>query len=102
MLNIGKVRFFALLKAYRRDGRAFSIEYLRKTPGKLSTDVEAHIKKELLREKELVEDRELPISSYNFSALRDRLKKKGMHVSTTTTTKTSRSIPPPARSPGIA
>jgi len=87
MLNIGKTRFFALLKAYRRDGQAFSIEYLRKTPGKLCADVEVHIKKELLREKELVEDRELPISSYNYSALRDRLNKKGVHVSTTTITK---------------
>ena len=87
MLNIGKTHFFALLKDYRQDPQAFSITYQRKTPAKLSVNVEAEIKKELLREKELVEDRELPISSYNYTALRDRLKKKGIRVSTTTITK---------------
>jgi transposase len=87
MLNIGKTHFFALLKDYRQDPQAFSIAYQRKTPAKLSVNAEAEIKKELLREKELVEDRELPISSYNYTALRDRLKKKGIRVSTTTITK---------------
>jgi transposase len=87
MLNIGKTHFFALLKDYRQDPQAFSIAYKRKTPAKISVNAEAEIKKELLREKELVEDRELPISSYNYTALRDRLKKKGIRVSTTTITK---------------
>jgi hypothetical protein len=42
------------------------------------------IERELLREKEIVEDKRLPISGYNYSALRDRLKKKGIEVSVTT------------------
>jgi hypothetical protein len=37
-----------------------------------------------LREKELVENQDLPISSYNYAALADRLEKEGVKVSTTT------------------
>jgi hypothetical protein len=38
----------------------------------------------LNREKELIEDPEIPISGYNYSALRDRLRKEGMEVSVNT------------------
>jgi hypothetical protein len=84
MLNIGKTRFFALLREYRQDAQTFSIDYQRKTHARLSEAIEAEIKQELLREKGLVEDRQLPISGYNYAALRDRLKKKGTQVSATT------------------
>jgi len=84
MLDIGKTRFFALLKEYRRDPDAFSVAYERPTPGRLPAAVEAEIERELLREKEIVEDKRLPISGYNYSALRDRLEKKGIEVSVTT------------------
>jgi transposase len=84
ILGIGKTRFFALLKEYRQDAAAFSIAYERHTPGRLSAAVEAEIERELLREKEIVEDKRLPISGYNYSALRDRLRKKGIKVSVTT------------------
>ena len=43
--------------------------------------------KELQREKELVENPQLPITSYKYSAIRDRLEKKGFKVSATTITK---------------
>jgi hypothetical protein len=84
MLGISKTRFFTLLKKYRQDPEAFSVAYERHTPGKLSADVEAAIERELLREKEIVEDKRLPISGYNYSALRDRLKREGIKVSVTT------------------
>jgi transposase len=83
-LGIGKTRFFALLKQFRNPSSAFSIDYRRKSTSRLSGEVEDMIRKELLREKELVEDAELPISSYNYAALADRLKKGGVQVSTTT------------------
>ncbi len=86
MLDIGKTRFFALLKEYQQSPVTFSITYARDTPARLSTRVEAAIKKELLREKALVDDPQLPISDYNYSALRDRLKKTGITVSATTIT----------------
>src|SRR3989304_2571653 len=61
-LGIGKTRFFALLKEYRQNPKAFFPSYKRATPAKLAAAVEAEIERELLREKELVEDRRLPIS----------------------------------------
>ncbi len=84
VLQINKTRFFALLKEYRHDPEAFSINYERGTPARLSAKVEAAIAEELLCEKKLVEDARLPISSYNYSALRDRLWKKGHSVSVNT------------------
>ena len=84
MLGIGKTRFFALLKEYQKDPEAFSVAYERHTPDRVSANVEAEIERELLREKAIVEDKRLPISGYNYSALRDRLKKKGIKVSVNT------------------
>lgn len=83
-LGIGKTRFFALLKQYREDPAAFSLEYQRRSRTRLSIAVEEKIRGELQREKALVENKELPISSYNYAALNDRLKKAGVKVSTTT------------------
>ena len=65
MLNIGKTRFFALLKEYQQSPATFAIAYERDTPARLPASVEAAIEKELLREKELVDDPQLPISDYN-------------------------------------
>lgn len=84
LLEIGKTRFFALLQAYRQDPDAFCLAYVRTTPPRLSADVEVAIAEELLREKALVDDPRLPISGYNYSALRDRLARKGVYVSVTT------------------
>jgi len=58
-LGIGKTRFFALLKQYRRHPEIFSIDYQRKNKARLSTEVEEQIRTELLRDKELIEDKEL-------------------------------------------
>jgi len=51
------------------------VGYERSTPKRIGAEVEQAIRKELQREKKLVEDERLPISSYNYSALHDRLKK---------------------------
>ena len=83
-LGIGKSHFFVLLKVYREDPKKFSVGYERNTPGRIGPETEQAIRKELQAEKKLVEDERLPISSYNYSALRDRLKKKGMQVSVPT------------------
>lgn len=83
-LGIGKTRFFALLKQFLSDPDSFSIDYQRSSKGRLSAEVEEKIRLELQRDKQLIEDKELPISSYNYAALADRLKKTGIKVSTTT------------------
>ncbi len=92
LLEIGKTRFFALLKVYRQDPQAFAIAYQRISPGRLSDQAEREIQRELLREKALIEDKDLPIQDYNYTALADRLKKKGVHVSTTTITRRAKML----------
>jgi len=84
VLGMGKTRFFALLKRYRQDPEGFSVNYQRPTRARLSAVVEVEIERGLLRDKELVEDPRLPISGYNYSALRDRLARKGIKVSLNT------------------
>ena len=74
ILGIGKTRFFALVKKYRKDPDSFSIEYKRKdATRKISKDIEDNIMKELVIEKKLVEDPEVPLRSYNYSYIADRL-----------------------------
>ena len=84
MLEIGKTRFFVLLKQYREDPDGFTVSYDRATAARLSATAEAEIRKALLQEKALVDDKQLPISCYNYSALRDRLARTGVKVSVTT------------------
>jgi transposase len=84
LLEIGKSRFFTLLQQYRSDPSSMSIEYQRKATGRISAETDQIIRQELKREKDLVEDERLPISSYNYTALRDRLKQKGITVSVPT------------------
>jgi hypothetical protein len=84
VLGVSKSRFFALWRDYRSNPEAFSISYQRTSPGRISSEAEAAMARELLREKALIDDPNLPISSYNYSALRDRLKKQGVEVSLNT------------------
>lgn len=84
LMEIGKTRFFAILKKYRQNPEGFSINYQRASLAKLSVQAEAEIEKALLQEKKIVENPDLPISGYNYAAMRDRLKEKGVQVSTTT------------------
>ena len=81
ILEIGRSRFFTLLEQYRSDSDSFSIEYHRTTPKRLSVHIEKRIKEELMRQKELIENPELPITTYNYSFIRDYLSKNGITVS---------------------
>ena len=83
-LHIGKTRFFALWKRYQAGPDSFSIAYDRPTPGRISPEVEAAIEAELLRDKSLIEDPDIPISGYNYSAVRDRLRKQAITISVNT------------------
>ena len=84
LLGVGRSRFFALLEAYRQDPEGFTVAYRRSAPAKLSPGVEAAIKTALLREKAIVQDPDLPISSYNYTAIQDRLEADKIKVSLTT------------------
>ena len=84
LLEVGKSRFFTLLQQYRANPASMSLEYQRKAIQRINSETDQIIRQELKREKDLVEDKRLPISSYNYTALRDRLKQKGITVSVPT------------------
>ena len=83
-LHLGRSRFFALWRKYRHNPEAFSVTYQRTSPDRVTPATQMAIEQELLREQALVENPELPISGYNYSALRDRLAKQGISVSVNT------------------
>ncbi len=73
ILGIGKTRFFALVKDYRVDPEGFSLHYTKKTRNRIPEGAEINIIKELKIEKKLIEDKDVPLRSYNYSYIRDRL-----------------------------
>jgi hypothetical protein len=77
IFGIGKTRFFALVKEYRKDPNNFSIQYERtaKTRG-ISPDIEKNIIKELTFEKNMIQDKDIALKSYNYSYIKDRLEKE--------------------------
>ena len=84
ILGIGKTRFFALLKEYRQDPAGLSLSYDRTSPCRLPASTEEQIRNELTIEKGLIDDPSLPITSYNYSAVKDRLDKREVKVSLST------------------
>ena len=77
ILGIKKRRFFVLIKNYRENPEAFSIQYTRKNKTRtIPQSAERNIIKELTIEKKLIEDSNVPLRSYNYSYIKDRLEKK--------------------------
>jgi hypothetical protein len=77
ILGIGKSRFFALLKSYQDNPAGFSIQYRRQTKTRsIAPAIESNILKELTIEKRLILDKDVPIRSYNYSYVKNRLQTK--------------------------
>ncbi len=77
ILGLKRRRFFVLLKKYREDPQHFSIDYQRTTPTrKISPSIEENIVKELAIEKAIIQNKEVPLKTYNYSYIKDRLKTK--------------------------
>jgi hypothetical protein len=75
-LEISRRRFFMLLKQYKENPSNFTIQYHRSAPPRcISAEIEQNILKELAIEKEIVRDKEIPLSTYNYSYIKDRLRK---------------------------
>lgn len=83
-LGISKSTFFVLLREYRRNPDEFSLAYHRETPTRIPLRVEKELEKELMMEKSLIDDPALPITTYNYSAIRDRLAKRDIRVALST------------------
>lgn len=85
-LDIKRSRFFDLVKSYRDDPDNFNLDYKRKkTNNKIDAQTEKHIICELKEDKKLIENKDMPIKFYNYSAIRDNLiDKYGIKVSVPT------------------
>lgn len=77
MLQIGRRRFFKLLIEYRKNPDIFSIQYKRnKATRSISLKVEHNIIKELKATKEFIDNKDMPIWSYNYSFIKNDLKSR--------------------------
>jgi hypothetical protein len=75
IMGIKRRRICELVKSYREDPENFSVKYNRVKPTrKISAKAEKAIIDELQFEKELIDDEGIPLRSYNYSYIRDRLK----------------------------
>lgn len=76
--------FYRLLARYRKDPAAFTLAYQRLSPKKVSAVAEHKIQRALLDDQRLIRNREIPVWTYNYSAIRDRLRQEGITVSVPT------------------
>lgn len=76
ILGVKKRRFFDILKEYKTDPKNFSIHYSRKSPQRISKDIEKNIIKELKIDKGIIMDKKNPTDCYNYSYIKDRLQDK--------------------------
>lgn len=92
VLGISRSRLFVLLKEYRRNQDGFSIAYQRESPTRIPAWIEKEIEEELMLERGLIGDSTLPITTYNYSAIRDRLAKRGIKVALSTIINRAKSL----------
>ncbi|MDP2794258.1 MAG: hypothetical protein Q8O25_09310 [Sulfurisoma sp.] len=77
-LGVQRSRFFTLLNTYRHQPDGFSITPPKRanTHRRISPRTEALIIQELQKEKQLIENPDMPVTSYNYSAVRDDVRKR--------------------------
>ena len=77
LLGLKRSQFFEWLKKYKEGSEDFSIEYKRSNEHrKISESLEENIEKELKMDKELIDDRAMPVRFYNYSFIKDQIEKK--------------------------
>ena len=74
ILGIKKRRFFSLVHQYKENPKHFTIQYQRQSPPRIDPETERNILKELTIEKNIIQNKEVPLTSYNYSYVKDRLK----------------------------
>ena len=80
IMDIGRSRFFEILKKYRQNPDTFSLDYSRGSINrKISGEVEDNILTELYIDKCMIEDKSNPIKYYNYSYIKDLLLSKYGH-----------------------
>jgi len=77
ILGIKRSRFFVLLKQYKECSNKFSIQYGRKAKTrKISQSIEHNIIKELRIEKDMIQDKDIPLRYYNYSYIKNLLEER--------------------------
>lgn len=76
ILGIGRRRFFTLVKEYRENPHQFNIQYERISPPRIPPGLEETLLSELSIEKNLIQNKDVPLKSYNYSYVKDRLQKQ--------------------------
>jgi len=84
LLEVKPATFFLLTKKYRENPESFSIAYKRQSPKKVSSRTEKMIKQAILDDKQLIQNPKIPVWTYNYSAIKDRLREEGVCVSVPT------------------
>jgi len=77
ILGSGKSRFFMLLKQYKENPQNFTTQYQRTAPPWIiSPEIEHNILRELTIEKKIILNQQIPLKSYNYSYIKDLLRRK--------------------------
>ena len=86
ILGIKRRRFFELLASFKKDPKEFRIKPSRSNEHrKIDPSVEGNILKELVIDKKTIKNPEVPLKSYNYSYVKERLLvKHDQHVSLST------------------
>ena len=76
-LGVEKSHFFRIVKEYKNNSKRFDIKH-KGNPGnrKISEHSKKKILLELKKEKKLIDNKHIPIKTYNYSALKDLLEEK--------------------------
>jgi hypothetical protein len=75
ILQLGKSRFFVLLNKYKQDPEEFTVSYQRRSSRRISKELEQLIIDELGKEKQLIDNPDITLSTYNYSYIRDQINK---------------------------
>ncbi len=76
-LELKKSQFFNLVARYKNNSSDFSVEYRRKkSNNKISEEAEEKILAELKADKELIENKDVPIRVYNYTTIKETLEEK--------------------------
>lgn len=77
-LEISEQHFFRLLKNYKEHSATFSIQYPhREAHNRLEQKTDDAIRFELEKEKSLIQNHAMPVTQYNYAAVRDELMRAG-------------------------
>jgi hypothetical protein len=85
ILGIKERRFFALVRQYRENPHHFTIHYHRGSPPRISEALEKNLLFELSIEKDIIQNKDVPLTSYNYTYIKDRLRKTYHHKVSLTT-----------------